>query len=198
MTEILTHPDLSRPEAFTRAELGWVPWIEPSAAEDLSERQVESLVQPSRTASPYFRLLADDPDVVEARTKADLEIFQAKGGLERADRELAAAAVSRHNGCVFCASVHARFAAHYSKQPDLVDQLLDEGVGAELGQRWNAVVAASVALTDTPVAFGADQVTQLREAGLDDLEISDVVHSAGFFNWANRLMLSLGEPENPS
>ena len=29
---------------------------------------------------------------------------------------------------------------------------------------------------------------------LDDLAIADVIHAAAFFNWANRLMLSLGEP----
>ena len=43
-----------------------------------------------------------------------------------------------------------------------------------------------------------DLVTQaidaLRAAGLDDAAISDVLHGTAFFNWANRLMLSLGEP----
>jgi alkylhydroperoxidase family enzyme len=34
----------------------------------------------------------------------------------------------------------------------------------------------------------------MRHAGLDDLAIADVIHAAAFFNWANRLMLSLGEP----
>jgi len=67
-------------------------------------------------------------------------------------------------------------------------------VDADLGERWNAVVAASVALTDTPNAFGADGIARLRAAGLDDLEIADVIHGAAFFNWANRLMLSLGRP----
>jgi uncharacterized peroxidase-related enzyme len=51
-----------------------------------------------------------------------------------------------------------------------------------------------VALSATPIAFGADNVERLRRAGLDDLAIADVVHAAAFFNWANRLMLSLGEP----
>jgi alkylhydroperoxidase family enzyme len=37
-------------------------------------------------------------------------------------------------------------------------------------------------------------VTRLRAAGLDDAEIVDVINGAAFFNWANRLMLSLGEP----
>jgi uncharacterized peroxidase-related enzyme len=90
--------------------------------------------------------------------------------------------------------VHARFASTYSKRRDDVQRLLDEGVGADLGERWNAVVKASVALAATPIAFGPDNVDELRRAGLDDAEIVDVINGASFFNWANRLMLSLGEP----
>jgi uncharacterized peroxidase-related enzyme len=51
-----------------------------------------------------------------------------------------------------------------------------------------------VALTATPIAFGPEHVTRLRAAGLDDPDIVDVINAASFFNWANRLMLSLGEP----
>src|SRR5262245_55975235 len=109
-------------------------------------------------------------------------------------RELAAAATSRVNGCIYCASVHSRFAATYSKREDDVERLLAAGVTADLGERWNAIVAASAALTATPIEFGPEHVDRLRRAGLDDLAISDVIHAAAFFNWANRLMLSLGEP----
>jgi alkylhydroperoxidase family enzyme len=34
----------------------------------------------------------------------------------------------------------------------------------------------------------------LRQAGLDDLEVLDLIHSVAIFAWANRLMLNLGEP----
>ncbi|RAD08016.1 CMD domain protein, partial [Burkholderia multivorans] len=44
-------------------------------------------------------------------------------------------------------------------------------------------------------AFGPDRVAALRDAGLTDADIIDVLGGAAFFNWANRLMLSLGEPE---
>jgi len=91
--------------------------------------------------------------------------------------------------------VHARFASHFSHRTQDVQRLLDEGVGAELGERWNAIVAASVALSSTPSAFSVEHIDQLRAQGLDDLAIADVIHGAAFFNWANRLMLSLGEPQ---
>ena len=141
-------------------------------------------------------LLARDPDILGARTRTDKDIFyNTVVGLPRAERELSAAATSRFNGCVFCASVHSRFASHHAKRSDDVQRLLDDGVSVDLGERWNAIVAASVALATTPVSFGTAHVDRLRSAGLDDLEIADVIHGASFFNWANRLMLSLGEPE---
>jgi alkylhydroperoxidase domain protein len=192
---IVTPPAHTSPLAFTRAQLEWLPWLEPLAADAMTERQRASLVDAARLKSPYFRLLARDPAALEARTRTDKDIFyNPDAGLPRAERELAAAATSRFNGCVYCASVHSRHAATYSKREDDVQRLLDEGVGADLGERWNAIVAAAVALTATPIAFGPEHVDRLRRAGLDDLAISDVIQSAAFFNWANRLMLSLGEP----
>jgi alkylhydroperoxidase domain protein len=196
-TAVLVH-DLPHPHAFTRAEVGWVPWLPPLAVEDLTERHHDGLVDRQRASSDYFRLLARDPEILRARTLLDKDIFYNTGeGLPRAERELAAVAASRVNGCVFCASVHARFAAHHSKQPDLVDRLLEDGISAPLGARWDAIVAAAAALTATPIAFDASHVEGLRAVGLDDLEIADVVHGAAFFNWANRLMLSIGRAVAP-
>ena len=115
-----------RPNVFTRDNLDWVPWIEPVAEESLSERQRESLVEAARAKSDYFRLLARDPDILEARTRTDKDIFyNTVDGLPRAERELAAAATSRFNGCIYCASVHARHAAVYSKnRPMLMNFLI--------------------------------------------------------------------------
>ncbi|WP_421991411.1 alkylhydroperoxidase domain protein [Roseococcus sp.] len=191
----LTPPEHTAPVVFTRAQVDWLPWLEPLAPEDMTERHIAALVDANRVKSPYFRLLARDPDTLEARTRADKDIFyNTKAGLPRAERELAATAVSRLNGCIYCASVHARFSATYSKRDVDVDQLLAEGVETELGNSWNAVVEASVALTRTPLAFGPEHIERLRADGLDDLAIADLIQSAAFFNWANRLMLSLGEP----
>ena len=197
MTAIVTEYDeLARPDAFTQRGLGWVPWLAPVAEDDLTDLQRDALIEPARAKMPYFRLLARDPEALRARTLTDLDIFfNVTGGIGRAERELAAAATSRLNGCVFCASVHARFASHYSKRAAYEATLLADGVGADLGERWNAIVAASVALTATPVSFGPDHVARLRKVGLDDQAIVDVINSAAFFNWANRLMLSIGEPE---
>ncbi|HZH09015.1 MAG TPA: alkylhydroperoxidase domain protein [Microvirga sp.] len=200
MTEkTLSHPDNREPVAFTQDELGWLPWLEPLSADELTDRHWAGLVDPSRAKSPYFLLLARDPEVLEARTKTDKDIFyNTSSGLPRAERELAATAASRFNGCIYCASVHSRFATVHSKRGEEVQRLLDEGIDADIDTRWNAIVEAAVALTQTPSAFDDKHVRSLHAAGLDDLEIVDVINGAAFFNWANRLMLSLGEPTPPA
>jgi alkylhydroperoxidase domain protein len=193
---VITHPDNKEPTAFTQKELEWLPWLEPLPADDFTDRHREALVDAARIKSPYFRLLARDPDILESRTRTDKDIFyNVADGLPRAERELAAATTSRVNGCIYCASVHSRFAATYSKRGEDVQRLLDQGVTAKLDPRWDAVVAASAAITATPSTFGASHIAALRAAGLDDAEIVDVINAASFFNWANRLMLSLGEPK---
>jgi alkylhydroperoxidase domain protein len=184
------------PIIFTQEELGWLPWLDPLAVEDLTERHWAGLVDASRSKSAYFMLLARDPDILGARTRTDKDIFyNPNAGLPRAERELAAAATSRLNGCIFCASVHARFASQFSKRKEDIQRLLDVGIGAKIDERWDAIIAASVALSTTPIGFGPDHIRRLRDVGLDDPAIIDVINSAAFFNWANRLMLSLGEPQ---
>ncbi|MGO4386711.1 alkylhydroperoxidase domain protein [Microvirga sp. 2YAF29] len=194
----LSHPDNCEPVAFTQEELGWLPWLEPLSADELTDRHWAGLVDASRAKSPYFLLLARDPEVLEARTKTDKDIFyNTSSGLPRAERELAATATSRFNGCIFCASVHSRFATVHSKRGEEIQRLLDEGVDADIDRRWNAIIEASTALTATPLVSDDGLVEGLQRAGLDDLEIVDVINGAAFFNWANRLMLSLGEPTFP-
>jgi alkylhydroperoxidase domain protein len=191
----ITYDLADRPVVFTQEQIGWAPWLQPLDESELTDRHWEGLTEASRAKSPYFMLLARDPDILGARTRTDKDIFyNPDAGLPRAERELAAAATSRSNGCIFCASVHARFASTYSKRGEDVQRLLDDGVEVDLSDRWNTLVAASVALTETPSAFGGEQIADLKEAGLDDLAIADLIQSAAFFNWANRLMLSLGEP----
>lgn len=196
-----TVPDdgVARPDRFTTAQLDWLPWLEPERIENLTDAGWEALVDRARAKSEYFMLLVRDPEILRERTLTDKDVFHnVAQGLPRAERELTAAATSRFNGCIYCASVHSRFAAHFSKRGDDVQRLLDEGVAGRQEPRWRAIVDAAAHLAATPTAFSAADVTALRAVGLGDAEIYDVVHAGAFFAWANRLMLTLGEPAIPA
>ncbi|WBV23890.1 alkylhydroperoxidase domain protein [Pantoea piersonii] len=190
------------PTAFTQAELGWEPWL---AAKPLAEFDAEEqaiLARFGHSDSDYFRLLARNQPVLEQRTLTDKGIFYTAGGLSRAERELAATVASKINGCIYCASVHARKAAQLSKDKDAVQKLLNVAPGAALshGQspRWAADIDFAASLSVTPPVASQAQLQALRQQGLDTLAQLDLVQSTAFFAWANRLMLTLGEPFLPS
>ncbi len=197
-TESATLSGRHAPPKFTRQELGWEPWI---AAKPLAEFDASGqalLTRFGHSDSDYFRLLARNHPVLEQRTLADRAIFYTPGGLERKDRELAATVASKVNGCIYCASVHARKAAQLSKKTDEVQRLLDVAPGDVLsegqGEAWRAQIDFAAALSATPPQANADHLVALRAQGLDELALLDLVQSTAFFAWANRLMLTLGEP----
>ncbi|MBV4365083.1 alkylhydroperoxidase domain protein [Erwinia phyllosphaerae] len=187
--------------AFTQLELGWEPWLAAKPLAEFNADEQITLAKFGHSDSDYFRLLARNLPLLEQRTLTDKGIFYTQGGLPRAERELAAAVVSKVNGCIFCASVHARKASQLSKDNEAVQKLLDVAPGGQLshGQspRWQAVVELAAALSVTPPRATQRQADALREQGLDTLALLDLIQSSAFFAWANRLMLTLGEPFLP-
>lgn len=186
------------PIAFTQEALLWEPWLPPLTREDLSSSTEVVLKRLGILDNVYYHLLARDTPILEHRTLADRGIFFTPGGLPRAERELAATVTSKVNGCILCASVHAPRTSQFSKRKDDVQRLLDVEAGAQLstGQepRWAAQIEFSAQLANTPSCVGQDKLERLRQQGLDTLHLLDLVQAVAFFSWANRLMLTLGEP----
>ncbi|GLI31205.1 MULTISPECIES: peroxidase-related enzyme [Brachybacterium] len=201
----------TRPAAFTRDQLQWEPWIPVPSEDELTEEQRASFASKASTNSVYFRMLSLTPGVTRARSELDNAIFLPRDGMPKAERELAAAVTSKVNDCIYCASVHARKAAGFSKREEEVDALLAaqlernaDWISADLAplaegqdERWSAIVTAAAELSRPRPALGAAHLEALRAQGLDDHEITDLLTASAFFAWANRLMLSLGDPSLP-
>lgn len=185
--------------AFTRDFVTWQPWVETVDEVGPTEEQA-ALVQkvaPNPKNRLYYATLAHDVPALRERTLLFNEIMAGRGGAPRAYRELAAVATSRINGCVFCASVHARAHAQMTKDAALVDRLLDEGVGADQPAVERAIIDYSVKLTRDPASLTAADLKPLRDAGLADAQILDINNAAAVFAWANRLMQTIGESVAP-
>ena len=197
----LTKNGKAAPVEFTQLELGWEPWLAPKPLAEFTPDEQAILAKFGHTDSDYFRLLGRNLPVLEQRTLTDKGIFYTAGGLSRAERELAAAVTSKINGCIYCASVHARKASQLSKDNAAVERLLAVEPGQPLssGQspRWQAGIDFAAALSVTPPAVTTGHLAELERQGLDTLAQLDLVQSAAFFAWANRLMLTLGEPSLP-
>jgi len=185
-----------RINGYTSETLGWKAWLPTLDLTQASPEQVRVLdsSHPKARSSDYYLLLVLQPRVLQERATVFNAIMYAPGGLSRAERELASAVVSRVNGCVYCASVHAQRFEQLARRNDVIAQVFEEPETAGTTARERAIVRLAIALTRDPAGFGAEQLQAARAAGLTNLEILDTLHAVAIFAWANRLMLNLGEP----
>jgi uncharacterized peroxidase-related enzyme len=184
---------------FVLDELQWRSWLPLVDVASASADQLAVLDESHASArtTPYYLTLLHNPPVLRQRSRLFNAILYGPGGLPRAERELATVAVSRVNGCPYCASVHARLFVQLAKAPQVIDAIYAEGPNTPLPPRLRALVdlALDLSLPQPQVAPG--RMVQLRAAGLDDLQVLDAVHAVAMFAWANRLMQTLGEPVDP-
>ncbi|CAN7629654.1 CMD domain-containing protein [Acidovorax sp. LjRoot117] len=188
-----------RLNGYTSETLGWASWLEvvdPAIATP-EQQAVLDLSHPKARSSDFYLLLVHQARVLSERSQAFNAIMYAPGGLSRAEREVASTAVSRANGCVYCASVHAQRFEQLARRNDVMAQIFADPDQAGTNARERAIVQAALALTRSPGTFGAQHLQPLRAAGLSDLEILDALHASALFAWANRLMLNLGEAVFP-
>ena len=192
-------PSPLRINGFTDETLEWAPWLDTVALDDATPQQLAALDEMSPTArqSPYFLLLAHQPEILLHRSVAFNAIMFAPGGLSRAERELGATVESRLNGCVYCTAVHAQRFAQLARRNDVIAQLFQDPATAGADAREQALVRFSAQLGLRPHTVAAPDVLALQAAGLSPGETLDLVHAVALFAWANRLMLNLGQTVLP-
>ncbi|MGF6653805.1 putative peroxidase-related enzyme [Paraburkholderia youngii] len=191
---------MSSDHGFTTQTLGWSAWLDTVALEQASPEQTAVLEasHPQAKTSDYYLLLVHEAEILRQRSGAFNSIMYAPGGLSRAERELASTVVSRVNGCVYCASVHAQRFQQLAKREDVIQQIFAAPETAGTTERERAIVRYAIDLTLQPQALTPESLDALHRAGLDDAQILDLSHAIAIFAWANRLMLTLGEPVFPA
>jgi uncharacterized peroxidase-related enzyme len=181
---------------FTIDTLGWNAWVPVLDLAQATPDQLKVLEEshPKAKTSDYYLLLVQEPEVLRQRSKLFNTIMYGPRGASRAERELAAAAESRLNGCPYCLSVHAQRYVQLKGDPRLMQRLVEEGVEATMDPRSRAITDLSVKLSHTPATAGAADLDKLRALDMPDDEILDIINAVAMFAWANRLMQTLGEP----
>lgn len=184
---------------FTNETLEWKAWLDTVKVDQATPEQIAVLEEshPKAKTSDYYLFLIHQPEILRQRSTAFNAIMYAPGGLSRAERELGATVVSRINGCVYCASVHAQRFEQLAKRNDVIAEVFEDPATAGTTERERAISAFSIKITESPADLNAADIQALKDVGLSEGEILDLVHADAIFAWANRLMLNLGEPVFP-
>ncbi|WP_367352406.1 CMD domain-containing protein [Achromobacter animicus] len=188
--------DVIKAHGFTNEVLEWKAWLDVVNVDTATPEQIAVLEEshPKAKVSDYYLFLVHQPEILRQRSTAFNAIMYAPGGMSRAERELGATVVSRVNGCVYCASVHAQRFEQLAKRNDVIGQVFEDPITAGTTKREQAIGKFSIQITEAQADVNAASIQALKDVGLNEGEILDLLHSDAIFAWANRLMLNLGEP----
>lgn len=117
--------------------------------------------------------------------------------LSTADKEMMGLVVSSANMCGYCLTTHSDTLRGLTGDPNWVDQLTYNYRTAKLTKKQRALCDYAFYVTTHPTEITTDQVDKLREAGLNDHEILEAGFVAGFFNYTNRWVSTIGAVANP-
>lgn len=133
------------------------------------------------------------PDSIVKHIDLYLEIMFSRSELSRAEREMIAVVVSVANGCDYCCTHHSEALMHYWKDQEKLNALIEISENEILTEREEALCQFARSLTLHPQSHEQNDYTgRLKEIGLSDAAILDTVLVISYFNFVNRIALSLG------
>jgi uncharacterized peroxidase-related enzyme len=139
------------------------------------------------------------PEALEAHMELyNVLLFGSDGELSRADAELIATVVSIENSCDYCAIHHGdALTTQCESQGETSPLSSHHHEDWKLDNRQEVMLRFATKLTHTPCAIGESDIQSLRDVGLGDRGILDVVLVTSYFCFVNRIALGLGVTTSP-
>lgn len=167
--------------------------IEPEKGTGVLKEIYDELVQKRGKLSEVLKIQSLHPESIRSHVNFYMDIMFSKTSLTRAEKELLAVVVSVANGCLYCQTHHGAALNAYWNNAKRVEQLKTDYHAASLSLKELALCQFAVHLTKHPAEHEKiNHVIALKDAGLSDEAILDAVLVTSYFNFVNRMVLSLG------
>ncbi len=153
----------------------------------------DGLIAKRGNLSEVLKIQSLHPSSIKSHTAFYMDIMFNKFALPRAEKEMIAVVVSVANGCIYCQTHHGTALNNYWKNESRIEQLKSNYNHAGLSEKEVAMCHFAVHLTKYPAAHEQQNFTSpLKDKGLDDAAILDVVLVTSYFNFVNRMVMALG------
>jgi uncharacterized peroxidase-related enzyme len=173
--------------------VAFIKVIQPELADGELKKIYDDLLSSRGKVAEVHKIQSLNPKSIIDHMELYMTIMYDKSPLKRVYRELMAVVVSAANECEYCVEHHAAAVGHYWKDEERLAQLKTDYEQVDLDPLELAVCDFADLVTRKPIAaYDGSAAQKLKEAGLDDRAILDAALVVGYFNFVNRIVLSLG------
>ncbi len=163
---------------------------EQTLPEDIQELYAKNREKPGFVPN-VFRAYSLRPEQLRGFIALYDSIMEADSGLTKAEREMIAVAVSAENHCFYCLVSHGAILRIRSKNPIQADTIAANYRAADLTPRQRAMLDFAVKITRASDTCTNEDIDALRSHGFGDEDIMDIIQTAAFFNYSNRVASAL-------
>ncbi len=166
--------------------------VKPVKVGDPAVREIFDWVTQMEGKVPnHFYVEMNFPEFFKAKLSATKVLWQS-GELSMEEIQYVGIAVSKANGCPYCTAAFCTILNHgLGTAEDAVKHFVIEGANALQEKRLKTIVKFALEANRDPAAIGDPDITELRQIGLTDKGIVQLVHLVSDFASYNRLNLAL-------
>lgn len=167
--------------------------IQPKEATGRLKEIYEDLEKSRGQVAEVHKIQSLRPESILKHMDIYMEIMFSRSELSRAQREMMAVVVSMVNNCSYCATHHGSALNHYWKDEEKLAKLRSDYTEIDLSEADTALCEYAEELTLRPQNLeNIDPTVHLKNVGLGDSAILDASLVVSYFNFVNRMVLSLG------
>ncbi|WAX57971.1 peroxidase-related enzyme [Jatrophihabitans cynanchi] len=162
-------------------------------AEDAATGAVAEYYRQQRAAwgflPNYAGAFSTRPDVARAWNALNTAI---RDGMDRRRFELATIAAARALHSTYCTAAHSKFLRDVCGDEQSLATIAQDPSGAALSEQDRAVYRFAAKVATDAASISQQDVDELRDAGLSDAEVADVVFAVSARSFFTRVLDGLG------
>ena len=173
--------------------MAFIETIQENEAEGRLKEVYDGLIESRGKVAEVHKIQSLNPESIINHMDLYMTIMFGKSPLKRVQREMMAVVVSRANNCDYCQKHHAEAVNHYWKDEDKTNQLRKDYTLLELSEKDRVLCDYAFDLTKNPGNETEETfIKPLQRLGFSDKAILDATMVIAYFNFVNRIVLSLG------
>lgn len=167
--------------------------IQPDEAEGPLKKIYDDLVASRGKIAEVHKIQSLNPESIVNHMDLYMTIMFGKSPIKRVHREMMAVVVSISNDCQYCQVHHLEAVKNFWKNDEKLASFQNDFETSDLTDEEKALCRYAKTLTENPDQANERDLTQpLKKAGFEDRAILDATLVISYFNFVNRIVLSLG------
>lgn len=167
--------------------------IQEDEAEGRLKEIYDNLIETRGKVAEVHKIQSLNPESIVSHMDLYMTVMFGRSPLKRVQREMMAVVVSKANNCEYCQIHHAEAVNFYWKDENKTNQLKTNYTKLDLSGIDKLLCNYAWELTKNPEKETEKTfLTPLKQLELDDRAILDATLVIAYFNFVNRIVLSLG------